>query len=82
MNDSETPSKPDLRNAAARFRTVCELHHFGVSMMRQNLKRRNPDASPAEIEAHLLDWLGHNGRDISDVPDLVERRSSRFAESG
>jgi hypothetical protein len=50
----------DLREeerAAARLRTALELSRAGVALMRQNLRRQFPDASPAEIQARLNAWL-------------------------
>lgn len=43
--------------AAARLRTAFELFDAGVRMMRQNLKRRHPDADEAAIEEMLRAWL-------------------------
>jgi hypothetical protein len=40
-----------------RFRTTLQLHEEGVRLMRQNLRRRHPDASEDEIERLLGDWL-------------------------
>ena len=43
--------------AARRFRTAMDLFEAGVSMMRQNLRRRFPDADEEEIKARLRQWL-------------------------
>lgn len=43
--------------AAERFRVTVELHEAGVDLMRQNLRRQNPDAEPAEIDRLLQAWL-------------------------
>jgi Rv0078B-related antitoxin len=48
---------PEL--AARRFRTTLALFEAGVSMMRQNLRRRFPEASEEEIQARLTEWLRH-----------------------
>jgi hypothetical protein len=45
------------RDAAARLRTTFDLFVAGVRMMRQNLRRRHPDASEEEIDGHLRAWL-------------------------
>lgn len=45
------------QSIAARLRTAFDLFVAGERMMRQNLKRRYPDASPEEIERRLHAWL-------------------------
>lgn len=47
----------DSSLAARRFRTAMELFEAGVSMMRQNLRRRFPDADEEEIKTRLRQWL-------------------------
>jgi hypothetical protein len=39
------------------FRTALDLHVMGVALMRQNLRRADPAATPDEIEARLAAWL-------------------------
>lgn len=46
-----------MSEAAARLRTALSLHDDGVALMRQNLCRRHPEASDAEIDALLNAWL-------------------------
>jgi hypothetical protein len=36
---------------------VIEIHDLGVAMMRQNLGRTMPDATPEEVERTLTAWL-------------------------
>jgi hypothetical protein len=43
--------------AAARLRTAFDLFHTGERMMRQNLKRRHPEATLEEIERRLRAWM-------------------------
>jgi len=43
--------------ASRRFRTALDLFEAGVEMMRQNLRRRYPDASEQEIKTRLTQWL-------------------------
>ena len=43
--------------AARRFRTALDLFEAGVGMMRQNLRRRFPDADEQEIAERLTKWL-------------------------
>jgi hypothetical protein len=39
------------------FRTTLDLFQTGVDLMRQNLRRRHPEASDREIERLLGQWL-------------------------
>jgi hypothetical protein len=50
-------SEPASRDAAERYRLTLELFAAGESLMRENLRRRFPDATPDEIEDHLTAWL-------------------------
>lgn len=47
----------EQKQTAERFRCALELHEAGVVLMRQNLRRRFPAASDAEIEERLVAWL-------------------------
>ena len=40
-----------------RLREALRMHDEGVALMRQNLRRRHPDASAERIEELLLRWL-------------------------
>lgn len=40
-----------------RLRTALTLFDDGVQLMRANLRRRHPDATEAEIERLVDDWL-------------------------
>jgi hypothetical protein len=42
---------------AARFQTTLALFEMGETMLRQKLRRKHPEASAAEIEAHVREWL-------------------------
>jgi len=42
---------------AARFRTTLALFEVGEAMLRQKLRRKYPQASESEIEAHVREWL-------------------------
>jgi hypothetical protein len=62
-------------DARAREETVERLHlaldlfAAGEAMMRQNLRRRFPTATAAEIENRLLDWLSERpGAEFGDAP--------------
>jgi hypothetical protein len=43
--------------SAARLKTALELQRAGVAMMRQNLRRRFPIETEAEIQCRLSTWL-------------------------
>ena len=46
-----------------------DLFEAGEQLMRANLRRRNPGASDAEIEAELRAWLAHRpGAEHGDCP--------------
>lgn len=52
-----------------RFELTMELYELGESMMRQNLRRQHPEASDAEIEERLVDWLQKRpGAEHGDAP--------------
>jgi hypothetical protein len=42
---------------ATRFQTILALFEMGEAMLRQKLRRKCPEASEAEIEAHVQEWL-------------------------
>jgi len=44
-------------SAADAFQATLELFETGLGLMRQNLRRRHPDASEAEIDRLLDEWL-------------------------
>ncbi len=41
---------------AERMRVALEMYEIGLNLMRQNLRRQFPQATPTEIEHHLLEW--------------------------
>ena len=49
----------DDRQLAARFQTALDLWATGVALRRQSIRRSHPDASDAEIERLLNEWLQH-----------------------
>jgi len=52
-----------------RLRTALELFRDGEALMRQNLRRRHPDASAEEIERALVAWVRTRpGADHGDCP--------------
>lgn len=59
-----------------KLRIACEMHDFGVAMMRQNFRRRHPDATEAQIDDMLTRWLHTRpGAELGDVsgPGVVAR---------
>jgi lauroyl/myristoyl acyltransferase len=54
--------------AVARLRLALDLFEAGESIMRQNLRRRFPEASAAEIEGRLDAWLSERaGAEFGDA---------------
>lgn len=49
--------KPTEEVLVARLRVAFDLHEAGVRLMRENLRRRHPDAGEEEIERRLVAWL-------------------------
>jgi hypothetical protein len=43
--------------AAERLAMAFDLYDAAESMMRQNLRRRHPEADDDEIERRLIEWL-------------------------
>jgi Rv0078B-related antitoxin len=48
---------PGLDAAARRLRLALDLFEAGEELMRQQLRRKHPALTTAEIEARLLTWL-------------------------
>ncbi|MDG2038926.1 MAG: hypothetical protein P8J30_00405 [Ilumatobacter sp.] len=44
-------------DAAQRLLMALDLFRDGEALMRQNLRRRHPSASAAEIERELVSWI-------------------------
>lgn len=62
------------------FRTTLELFQTGVDLMRQNLRRRHPDADEADIERLLREWLlDRPGAESGDCPGRRVDASTRLA---
>lgn len=63
-------------SAAERMRErMCvtfELFDAGVALMRQNVRRRHPDASDAGLEERLTQWLHHRpGAEFGDSAGVL-----------
>jgi len=46
-----------VSNAVRTFRLTLDLFDAGVQLMRQNLRRRNPEIDDQAIEQQLVSWL-------------------------
>lgn len=71
-------TRPLIRDPAvlARMRIAFDLAATAEQMMRQNLRRRNPDASDEEIEAGIRAWYRHRpGAEHGDAEGVPGRRS-------
>lgn len=57
------------------MRITLDLAEAGVDMMRENLRRRYPDAGAAELERHLVAWLHERpGAELGDADGRPGRR--------
>lgn len=72
-----TPAAREDRLAAARLRTGFDLHEAGVEMMELKLRRDDPTADDATIQARLMNWLGHGGFQLDRMEGMVPRPASR-----
>jgi hypothetical protein len=63
----------------SRMKMAFDLYETAEAIMRQNLRRRFPDAPEAEIERQLVDWLRRRpGAEHGDGPGRPSRRFERF----
>lgn len=63
----------------ADFQLALEMFDVGVELMRQNLRRKFPRASPRLIDAKLQAWLLH--RPGAEHGDAAGRPSKRLVRS-
>lgn len=62
----------------SRMKMAFDLYETAEAIMRQNLRRRFPDAQEAEIERHLVSWLRRRpGAEHGDGPGRPSRRFER-----
>lgn len=72
-----SPAEPSVADA---FRATLDLFETGVDLMRQNLRRRHPDASEAEIDRRLRDWLlDRSGAESGDCVGRAVDPATRLA---
>jgi hypothetical protein len=68
------------QSAADAFRATLDLFAAGVDLMRQNLRRRYPEANDEEIGQRLREWLRYRpGAEPGDCPGSTVDLSSRRA---
>jgi hypothetical protein len=57
----------DRRLVAERFRLTLDLFELAERMLRQKLRRKHPDATDAEIDAMIAEWLERRpGAELGD----------------
>jgi len=62
------------------FRTTLDLFETGLELMRQNLRRRHPEAGDEEIERLLHEWLlDRPGAESGDCPGRPVDVNTRLA---
>jgi hypothetical protein len=60
------PASPSVSDS---FRATLDLFQTGVDVIRQNLVRRHPDATPTEIDRLVQAWLHERpGAEAGDCP--------------
>jgi hypothetical protein len=62
------------------FRATLDLFQTGIDLMRQNLRRRHPEAAEEDVERLLHEWLIHRpGAESGDSSGRPADVSTRFA---
>jgi hypothetical protein len=60
--------EPRESSVAERYRLLLDLFVAGEEIMRQNLRRRTPEATEREIEERLVAWLHERpGAELGDA---------------
>jgi hypothetical protein len=73
--DAPAPSSP-----ADAFKATLDLFETGVDLMRQNLRRRHPEADDREIDRLLQEWLvDRPGAESGDCPGRSLDVNARLA---
>jgi hypothetical protein len=47
------------QRVAERFQLALDLYDLSEGMLRQRLRRKHPQATEAELDAHIAAWLAH-----------------------
>lgn len=64
---------PDAERMIARLHTAIDLWATGVALQRRSIRRRNPEASDAEVEELLGQWLQDRpGAEMGDGPRRID----------
>jgi ABC-type transport system involved in cytochrome bd biosynthesis fused ATPase/permease subunit len=72
--------RDDGRDYIALTRQVLDLYQASVDLMRQNLRRRHPEASEERIQELLLQWKLHRpGAALGDVGGPIRVRERPIA---
>ncbi len=66
-----------MTSSQAAFRTTLDLFSMGVDLMRQNLRRADPQATEDDIDRRLHDWL--HDRPGAEFGDCTGRPRGRSA---
>jgi hypothetical protein len=62
------------------FRATLDLCETGIDLMRQNIRRRDPGATDADVERRLREWLLERpGAKDGDVPGRSVDVDARLA---
>lgn len=76
-SDRDSSMPPSVVDA---FQTTLELFETGLDLMRQNLRRRHPEADHEAIERLLHEWLlDRPGAESGDCPGRVVDLEARRA---
>ena len=57
MTLHEDQEHAERERVAARLRVALELHETGIALQRQNLRRKHPGCTEAELETLFQQWL-------------------------
>ena len=78
--DSEVHYPDELTPVSKAFRATLDLFQTGVDLMRQNLRRRYPNANDQDIERLLHEWLLERpGAEAGDAPGRAVDLNTRLA---
>ena len=71
---------PSASSVVESFRATLDLFQTGIDLMRQNLRRRHPERSDADIDRLLRDWLLQRpGAEFGDCPGRPVDVNTRLA---
>jgi hypothetical protein len=68
-HDRRVLRRRKLQSSVGSLRVALDLHAAGVAIMRQNLRRRFPEASEDDIDRRLREWIRTcPGAELGDAP--------------